>query len=173
MDVKSAQGLFVATALLVGSFTSCQAVSGGLSSDVALTADAARDAHPGVRALLDAALAHAVIPHAEAHPNGSVQRAGLLRSKNAVSRSCELHSSLPSRGPAGARFHVLVLFFSGEHLGDLERGMLELPSTSHLLTDPPSLASARSAGIVVLTTDRGGLLFSEPFEGFSLVLASD
>ncbi|MFT5292551.1 MAG: hypothetical protein ACI82F_004639 [Planctomycetota bacterium] len=171
--MKSALGLFVVTALLVGSFTSCQAASGGLASDVSLTTDAARNAHPGVQVLLDAALAHAVIPQAEVHPNGAIQRPGLLRSRNAGSRSCELHSSLPSRGPAGARFCVLVLFFSGEHLRELELGMLKLPSTPHLLTNPPNLSTARSAGLVVLTTDRGGLLFPEHLEGFSLVLGAD
>ncbi|QDU86589.1 hypothetical protein Pla163_37400 [Planctomycetes bacterium Pla163] len=163
-------------------FTLVGLVAGGCSAtgpDLSGRVTAARAAHAHASAeltrLFEAAHAFGVFPGVELHPIEGGRGRGQWFEASGVVRTVDLRSARLSNGPAGVRFDALVLVFDPVHAERLADGPLPLPD-AHLFVHGfgaglPSVEQARAAGLVVVTTRRGGVLFDEPFHGFEVLLA--
>jgi len=129
-----------------------------LEAHCRLTLEGFREASPHVAERLDAAIAWAVFPEVE-DSRADCDHAGLVFHRRGPPRPARLRCAAAPGTPGGLSYHTLVIFGDTADVDALERGSLGLQDAPHCSPhDAPALPDA-GASLLVVTSERGGVLF--------------
>lgn len=130
-----------------------------LAAHCRLTVEGFREAVPHAAERLDTACAWAVFPEVE-DSAADCEHAGLLFTRAAAPRPVVLRCAAAPGTPGGVSYHLLVILGDEGQLSALERGPLALEGAPHLAPHDAQELPEAEAALVVVTSQRGGVLFA-------------